>query len=357
MSERGFFRSDDLMWWCRKPLLVLLVLSALCTPALGAAYGPDELPIRQAHLTVAAFTTEVEMTAAITYIHHLFSTDTSRLNALFLEFKQQEALIPQATTREDFEILAGQMRTTTAAFQNETGFQMTAGQGKQADLQRQIAAATTGNPHIAQRQQAYWNVRKTGQLRTFDAWVAAAQADLDTLKKQGFDTTTAQRTLDVIGSKRPVLVAALEAKNEDRIAAANDVIHPLTIQLNDQVQEAQKQVPEGERMQFLVDQGYRAVSRADQINNDAIRILLDIGPAEPALRSMKNNLATTRRLLASGNPGMAKTPFLLAKKDFKDLSMAYRDLANSSLLPPDLTATLRAMVITLDTTADQMELS
>lgn len=347
--------SDLMMRYGRYALVLLLVLSSLCAPALALPYSENEHAIRQAHLDLVAFTTETEMNAAITYIHPLYSTSTARLNALLAEFREQETLIPAATSKNDLENITARMRTITAEFRNESRVQMEIGHGKPDLLSRQVGAATTNNPHIVEREQAYWSIRRTNQIRDFDAWVKDAQASLDILKLQGFDTSSAQRTLAVIGSKRPDLDAALAAKSEDRIATVNGVISPLTRQLGSQVQEAQAGVSEAERMQFFVEQGYRAVAQADQINNDLIVILLDIGPPETTLRQLKIDLASLDRMLATGNLGMAKTPFLHVKKDLKDLSMAYRDTANSASLPPDLTAAIRAMVITLDNAADQME--
>lgn len=340
-------------------LLLLIAVSALCIPAIGAPAGtslaPGEIAIRQAHLDWIAFTTETEMKAAITYISPLYSTDMTRLNALAEDFREQEALIPATTSRAGFADLTGKMRLITAQFRNESEIQMSLGYGKREDLTLQVRAATTNNPYIEQKRLAYWNTRRTNQLADFDAWAGEAQVSLDTLKMQGFDTAAAQRTLDVIGSKRRDLAAALDAKSEDGILAANDVILPLTRELGAGAAEAQAEVSEAERIKFLVAEGYRAVHRADTINHDLTVILLDIGPAEPTLRQLKIDLAATDRMLATGNLPLAQTPLLLAKKDLKDLSMAYRNLANTADLPPELTATLRGMVITLDNTADRME--
>ncbi|PKL63666.1 MAG: hypothetical protein CVV32_12550 [Methanomicrobiales archaeon HGW-Methanomicrobiales-3] len=336
-------------------LLLLVVLSALCAPAFGEQGSPGEFEIRQAHLDWVAFTTETEMNAAITYIFPLYSTDTARLNALLADYKEQEALIAPATSKRDLENITARLRVITAEFRNESNVQMEIGHGKPDLLSGQVGAATTSNPYIVEREQAYWSIRRTNQVRDFDAWVKESQASLDTLKTQGFDAAQAQRTLDVIGSKRPDLDAALAAKSGERIADINGEILPLTRQLGEQVQEAQAGVSETERMQFFVEQGYRAVAQADQINNDLIVILLDIGPPETSLRQLKIDLAAMDRMLKAGNPSLAKTPFLKVKKDLKDLSMAYRDTANSASLPPDLTAALRIMVITLDNAADQME--
>ena len=70
----------------------------------------------------------------------------------------------------------------------------------------------------------------------------------------------------------------------------NGILLPLTQAFGQQVAETQNQVSDGERIQFFIDQGYRAVSRADAINGDLTVILLDIGPPEPALKKVKTDL-------------------------------------------------------------------
>lgn len=347
------------MRWGCAVILLLLAAAALCLPAAGAPadtpLSASEISIRQAHLGWVALAREYEMDAAVTYIYPLFETDTARMSSLLSDFREQETLIPATDTRAGFANLTREMRSLTAEFRNETRIQMAKGHGKPDELSRKIGAATTNNPYIGEKKAAYWNTRRTLQLADFDAWVLVSQGSLDTLRKQGYDTAAGQRSLDVIVSKRPDLAAALESKSEDQILAANGVILPLTQQLGEQAGEIQGQVSEGERIQFYIDQGYRAVYRADTLNRDLTMILLDIGPPEPALKKLKTDLVTTSRTLKTGNLPLTKAPLTLVKKDLKDLSMSYRDIANAQDLPPDLMANLRSMVITLDTTADQME--
>jgi hypothetical protein len=341
--------------------LLFLILSAvlLCLPAAAASpyvpLSPSEIGIRQAHLSWSALTRDAEMDAAVTYIYPLYETDATRLTTLLAEFRAQEALIPATTTRTGFDNITQEMRYITTAFRNETEIQMDRGQGKWDVLTQKVRTATINNPYIDEKKAAYWNLRRENQLSDFDAWMLSAQESLDTLNRLGYDTAAAQRTHDVLASKRPDLVAALESKSDDRIASMNLVLLPLSQQLGQQVAEAQGKVSDAEKIQFLIDVGNRAVARADTINNDLTAILLEIGPAEPALKKVKIDLTATSKMLATGNLAVTKTPLSLVKKDFKDLSMAYRDIANSADLPPDMTATLRALVITLDSTADQME--
>ncbi len=294
------------------------------------------------------------MAAAITYIYPLYGTDTARLDSLLAEFRELGSEIPGTTTRDGFDNLTQAMRNTTAQFRDEAAIQMTAGHGKSADLAAQAAKATAGNPWIEDKRKTYWTVRKTSQLAAFDAWAAGAEGSLDTLESRGYDISRARRTLDVIVAKRPDLVAALDSQREDRIAAADTVISPLMEQFMEQTIEAQGAVSEAERMQFMIDQGYRAVYRADSMNGELLPVLLDIGEAEDATRKLKGDLAVANRYLATGNLASVKNPLRLVKTDLKDLSMAYRDIANTADLPAGTTSALRALVITLDSAADQV---
>ena len=294
------------------------------------------------------------MAAAITYIYPLYGTDTIRLDSLLAEFRELEAEIPGTTTREGFDNLTLAMRETTAQFRNETVVQMTTGHGKSAELAAQAGKATAGNPWIEDKKKTYWTVRKTSQLAAFDAWAAGARESLDILESRGYDTSRARRTLDVIAAKRPEVVTALDSQSEDRIAAVDTAISPLMEQLMEQTTAAQGEVSEAERMQFMIDQGYRAVYRADSMNGELLPVLLDIGAAEDATRKLKGDLAVANRYLATGNLASVKNPLRLTKTDLKDLSMAYRDIANTADLPADTASALRALVITLDRAADQV---
>jgi hypothetical protein len=341
-------------------LIIVLVISLACLPAAAAdetPLSPGEIGIRQAHLSWIALTRDAEMNAAITYIYPLFETNTTRLNSLYANFQNLEAQVPGTTTRAGFDNLTSGMRSVTGEFRNETAIQMSRGQGKWDVLTLNVRAATTGNPYIDEKAQAYWGTRKLNQLRDFDAWLLNAQGALDQLNRQGYDIAAPQRTHDVIASKRPDLTAALDSKSNDQIAAVNTVILGLSQQLGSQVAEAQAGVSGSEKTRFYIDQGYRAVYVADTLNENLTQILLDIGPAEPALKKVKVDLAATEKALNAGNLARAKTPLLLVKSDLRDLAATYRDIVNTADLPPDLSATLRALILNLDNTSDQMDVN
>ena len=312
---------------CYFLFFLILIITLICQTAAATPPGTpltsSEIGIRQAHLSWIALTRDAEMNAAITYIYPLYETNTTRMSALYADFKNQEALIPATTTKAGFDNLTQELRNITGAFRSEIPDQMARGYGKWDDLTLKVRAATANNPYIEEKKAAYWNIRKANQLNDFDAWVLDAQGKLDILNKQGYDTAPSQRTHDVIVAKRPDLVAALDSKNEDRTIAINQVLLPLSQQLGQQVADAQGNVSDAETLQFYIDEGYRAVARADTVNNDLTVILLDIGPSEPALKKVKVDLTAAGKLLKTGNLATTRTRFSLVKTDLKDLSSNY----------------------------------
>lgn len=339
-------------------LVFLAIVVLLCgtVSAAGTAVPDTQYGIasRQAHLSWTALEKETEMKTAIGHVTTLFGTDTSNMSVDLAAFQAEEARIPGAGSDAELAALLQDMKNTTALFRNETFAQMTTGQGKWEVLDGQISTATANSPYIAGKQSDYWNTRKTGTLADFDAWVANGQQVLDGLKLKGYDTAIPQRTLDVISARRPDIQSALESRSEIAITTLDQQLFPQTLTFSSQVAAVRGQVPGDRQQQFLIDQGYRAVGRADLINHDLTLILIDIGPADTILSQTKTDLDQSRKILATGNLEAAKTPLRLVQKDFVDLAQAYRDVAHSADLPPALSAELLSMAIRLDDAADQM---
>jgi hypothetical protein len=341
------------------PLIpVLILLSLLCCTVSAAGNAPvssaNGIATRQAHLAWTALAKETEMKAAIGYITPLYSTDMTNMSADLAAFQAEEARIPAASSDAELAKLIADMKNTTALFRGETLAQMTVGQGKWDELRLQISTATANSPYITEKQNTYWNIRTTGTLADFDAWMAESQQALDGLKAKGYDTATPQRTLDVITARRPEIQSALVSRSEIAVAAIGQQILAQSLVFSGQVTAVQGQVPEDRQLQFLIDQGYRAVGQADTVNHDLAMILIDIGPADPALSKTKTDLAASQKVLSTGNLEAAKTPLRLVQKDLVDLAQAYRDVAHSADLPPDLSAELNSMAIRIDDTVDQM---
>jgi hypothetical protein len=344
------------LFWCI--VAIILLAGFLPVPASAApndAASPDHhVAVRQAHLAWVSLERDAEMNAALTYVGTRYNTDTAKMTGLLADFRNAEARIPAAATDADVDRIIADLRNSTRQFQNEVRAQMGAGQGSWDELNRQITQATSNNPYVEEKKNLYWSTRIKGQLSDFDTWAGDAQAELDDLSAKGYDTAKAQRALDVTIAKRPDLKSALEFKDENKINDASDQILSLSSAYADRVGEVEQQVPNGARIRFLLEQADRAVGKADRLNTDTTVVILDIGAADPALSRLKNDIQATRLLLNAGRLETADKNMLIVKKDFTDLAQAYRDIANSANLPPDLSGALSTMAITLDNTASQM---
>jgi hypothetical protein len=336
--------------------VVLLILLLLPLPAAAADTGgfSDTVAIRQAHLAWTALDKEYEMATALTYCGTLYGSDISGMSRLLTRFREEESLIAEMATSGEIDTLIEDMRNTTAAFQEETASVMAKGQGKWDVLESQILDAKNNNPYILQKKEQYWAVRTKAQLAAFDTWVQEGQERLDILETEGYDTTTAQRALDIFASKRPTVQAAFASKSENSVKSANQLVQSLSQDFIQKLADVQDQVPDTVRLQFFIDQGYRAVRRCDTANADLLPYILDIGDAEPALAKTKTDLSTAQRMLGTGSLENTKTPLRLVQKDLTDLAQAYRDISSTMELPKDLTTELNALAIRLDNTASQM---
>jgi len=336
--------------------VVLVLVALLCLPvtAIDNTTALHNVEIRQAHLAWTALDMDVEMNAAVTYCSTLYGADTSGMSALLAQFREKEALIPSAVTDEEVDALVAGMKNTTSLFRDETFVVVTKGQGKWEDLNVQVLAAKENNPYILNKQEAYWAVRKANHLADFDAWVKDGQQKLDTLKARGYDTTAAQRALDVFASKRPAVEAALTSKTEIAILTVSPQVLSLSEDFVRNLAVAQEQVPDSMRLKLLLDQADRAVVLADKVNTDLVPYLLDIGDADPVLSKTKTDITASRKVLDTGNLGATRTEMVHVQKDLVDLAQAYRDVAHSAALPEEFTAELNTMALRLDDAADQM---
>ena len=342
-------------------MVLLLLAGCLMTPVIAAPVdntpADHHIAVRQAHLDWVALEKDAEMNAALTYVSTRYNTNTTYMAGLLAAFRQVEARIPAASTDTDIDRIIADLQLVTRLFRNEGEAQMSIGQGSWGELNSQILLATANNPYIAEKKNLYWSTRIKGQLSDFDTWAQDAQTELTSLKARGYDTTKAQRALDVTTAKRPELQAALESRNEDRINAATDLVLSLSRDYVSSIDETRHQVPDDARIRFLLEQADRAVGKADRLNADTMVVILDIGAADPSLSQLKEDIKATRLMLNAGRLETAKKNLPVIKKDFSDLAQAYRDIASSANLPTDLSGALSAMAVSLDNTADQMDVS
>jgi len=335
-------------------VLALLSLFSLPVTAANTTGISDTVAIRQAHLAWTALDKEYEMNAAVAYCNTLYGSDTSDMSRILTMFKEEETRIPKTSTSTEVDTLLDEMQNTTGQFRDAAASVMTKGQGKWDVLESQILDAKSNNPYILEKKNTYWATRTAAQLAAFDTWVQEGQQRLDILKTSGYDTTKAQRALDIFSSKRSAVKAAFDSRSETSVKSVNQVIQPLSQDFIQKLAEVQEQVPDSMRFQFFIDQGYRAVGYCDKANADLIPVILDIGDAETILKKTKTDLATSQRMLNTGSMEDTKTPLRLVQKDMSDLAQRYRDLSTTMDLGKDLTMELNTLALRLDNTADQM---
>ena len=338
------------------PVTAVIFLSLLLLPvtAVDDGSGSDTVAIRQAHLAWTALDKEYDFSTAVMYCNTLYGSDTTEMSRLLAEFRKQEARIKDTATSTEVDALIEEMRNTTGQFREETFSVMTKGQGKWDVLESQILDAKNNNPYILQKKEQYWAIRTKAQLAAFDTWVREAQERLDILKAQGYDTTKAQRSLDVFASNKPAVSAALASKSETSVKSANQLIQPLSQDFIQKLAEVHEQVPDTIRFQFFIDQGNRATALCDKANAELIPILLDIDDAEALVKKTRTDLTSAQRMLNTGSLENTKTPLRLVQKDLSDLAQAYRDIASTMDLGKDLNTELNTLALRLDNTADQM---
>ncbi|WP_321506136.1 hypothetical protein [uncultured Methanoregula sp.] len=335
---------------------ILFLAVSLAVPAGAADITPSDhhIAVRQAHLAWTALETELQMNAALTYASTLYNTNTARMAGLLAEFRDAEAQIPAARTDAEVDSIILNLRKITRQFQSEVSAQMSAGQGSSNELGRQISLATSGNPFTEEKKNLYWSMRSSGQLSDLDSWAGAAQAELTSLNARGYDTTKAQRALDLTTAKRPELQSAFELKDEVKVNAACNTLYSLSSEYVARAGEIQQQVPDDARIWSLLDQADRIVGKADRLNTDTTMVILDIGAADTDLSRLKTDIVATKRLIVAGKLESAKKSLLVIKKDYTDLAREYRGIASTTNLPADLSEALNMMAVALDNAADRM---
>jgi hypothetical protein len=338
------------------PVTAIFFLSLLLLPVTAAddASNSDTVAIRQAHLAWTALDKEYDLSTAVMYCNTLYGSDITEMSRLLAEFRKQETRIKDTATSTEVDVLIEEMRNTTSRFREETFSVMIKGQGKWDVLESQILDAKNNNPYILQKKEQYWAIRTKAQLAAFDTWAGEGQERLDILKAQGYDTTTAQRSLDVFASKKSAVSAVFAAKSEISIRSVNQQIQPFSQDFIRKLAEVQEQVPDTVRFQFFIDQGFRATALCDKANAELIPILLDIDDSEALVKKTKNDLTNAQRMLNTGSLENTKTPLRLVQKDLSDLAQMYRDIASTMDLGKELNDELNTLALRLDNTADQM---
>lgn len=339
-------------------LLVLAVL-ALPAAAAGSEYAypvtDNNVVSQQAHLTWKSAVRETEMTASIAYIATLNGTSTAMLDSLLTQYKGQEAQIPLLSTHIGINNLIRDMNQVNTQFRQELRNQMKTGRGKTAELKSQVDSAVQANAQLATLESAYWSTRTLNELSNFDTRTERSAGILATLAAKGYDTTTAQAKLDEIKAQRPDLESALNSHDRAQIQAVQQKILGLSQELAQIVKDLQVQVPQEKRIQSRINEGNRAVARAEMVNADLKALNIDITQAEQYTAAAKADLAAAQSALDAQDLPGAQASLDKAKEDLKNLSQAYRDIAKRYQSEPAAVSELTSTALALDSMTASME--
>jgi len=340
-------------------LFCLTLLTIItCIPVHAADPGPfaDDrvLPIERAHLAWMGEVSDVEMVAAIAYVETLFGKDTRSMSSLHADFSKAKSAIGSITSLSELDNHTTLMQENARLFNQETLNQMYSHQGKPENLKAQIGKAVNANPYIAMKKDAYWLTRSTYQLDEFDAWVSDTQNTLNTLQARGYTVSDTSPYLVRFASLKTDLKASLNTKDFDRVGSSAAMIRDRSSEITNRIAALQTQVTTDTTADFRLGEAERVIARADRVNPQLVRQILDIGDAEPVLSKLKIDVKLARGAQNGGQSGLVFNQLQLIKKDYRDLAAAYRDIAVSASLAPGMADILKAMSYSLEETANRI---
>ena len=339
-------------------LCLALIAIITCVPAHalepGSSAAESLFSVQQAHLSWMAEVSDVEMAASISYVETLYDEDPSTMISLYNNFRNAKSAISSVTSQPALDKHTLMMQKIAIAFNRETKNQTNAHQGKVGDLQKQIGNAVSDNPYIAMKKDAYWSIRSTHQLDDFDSWVTKTQKTLDLLQTKGYAVQDTQPYLDRFASLKTDLKSSFDTNDFDRVDIIALKIRDRSGEISNRIVALQRGVSRDKTAEFRINEADRVISRADEINNQLIGQILDIGDAETVLSQTKNDVKMAHGALNGGQTGLASSQLLLIKKDYRDLAAAYRDIAVSANLHDGMADVLKATSVSLENTADQI---
>lgn len=339
----------------------MLAICMLALPVAAAGIKPGNLlPDNQlnsqiTHITWKSAVREMEMSTSIAYISTLNGTSTTALSSQLSGFQAKESQIASLNTVIGLNNLNRDMEQINTQFREELRTQMKNGRGKTAELKSQVDAAVQGDTSLASLESSYWATRTSEELANFDLHVRRSQTVIDSLKVKGYDNTTAQAKLAEIIAQRSSLESALASHDKTRIDTVQQQLTSLWQQLAAIVKDLQAQEPQQEKqIQSRINEGNRAVERADMVNADLKVLSIDTTLAEQYTAAAKVNLASAQASLTAGNLELAQASLDAAKLDLKNLSQAYKDIAHRYKVPADAASEATAIAGALDSTVTSM---
>ena len=158
------------------------------------------------------------------------------------------------------------------------------------------------------KKDAYWATRSTHQLDDFDTWVAQTQKTLDTLQAQGYTVTDTQPYLDRFASLKTDLKSSLMQKISTGLIPLRLRSGIAPREISNRIVALQSQVITDTTAEFRIDEADRVIARADRLNNQLVKQILDIGDAEPVLSKTKTDVKMARGALNGGQTGPCLLP-------------------------------------------------
>ena len=339
----------------------MLALSMLVLPVAAAGMEPrtlmqdNQLSSQIAHITWKSAIQETEMITSIAYISTLNGTSTTTLSSQLSEFQAKESQIASLTTDIGLNNLNRDIEQINTQFRQELRSQLKAGRGKNAELKSLVDAAVQGDASLASMESSYWTTRTSEELANFDLRVQRSQTVIDSLKVKGYDNTTAQAKLAEIIAKRSSLESALASHDKKQIEPVQQQIGSLWEQLATIVKDLQVKVPpQDKQILSRINEGNRAVARADMVNADLKALSIDTTLAEQYTATAKVNLAAAQASLTTGNLDLAQASIDAAKLDLKNLSQAYKDISHRYKVPATAASEATATAGALDSTVTSL---
>lgn len=349
----------------REFLMALGVMLIICSTFMSAVSAEEfpildrQVEIRQAHLAWISAVQETSMEAIIAYIDEISNgTGTSELTLLRDDFKDQTDEIETLTTHIALNEALRQLQQITADFRVEGRKQMSAYNGKYAELAIALKDALAENKETLDNlEDTYWETRKTNALEIFDLRVENAQTILDTLENLGYSTSEAQAKLDEITVKKSDLETALENRDNLEIYLVNVEILELSEELAEIVRDLQIEIPEDILITYWLDVGTRVVERIETIISEIENLGIDITELQAIHERAETDLEEAQDAFDARDLDGAIAALEDLKTDLIELREAYDALVVGGSLPADVAAEIETTSATLSETLEEMEMS
>jgi len=220
--------------------LGLVLLAALS--AVPASAGKEErynasvliehsIAMRQAHQAWRAEVRSAEMNASGDFVHSLDGADASSLDQISARFNVTRANITAAKSPAELSQVHRDLQELSKKYRVELRSQVLPAGGNVSELRGLIHEAVRSSPRVSLLEDAYWNVRQSGELFTLDYWIERAENTANHLESQGYNVTSLLETLDQLKDMQDELRAALEQRDQEALQEVQREVMNLTHEL------------------------------------------------------------------------------------------------------------------------------